>query len=221
MTDIYRYFGLRKGDPFLQGGRYGWTGMTRCHGQMRRAAENREWILAYARPGAGKTEAMNEFVEKYAEKYWLAHVLSNDREQIKMNNLHGALIEDLDLAGCLGEKPCVRREQRARQLIRLLGVRCQQKPILLILDEASRLPSALFDDVKFLRDQLWSGRPDKRDRRPHFGVVMFGWKSLADRVSASAQNRIRVRRYEVPEMSQAEVSGFVEHCGLQRIVPAE
>lgn len=221
MDDLFRHFGLRRGDPFLQGRRFEWTGMQRIHGQMRRAAENREWILVYARPGAGKTESLNEFVERYAERYHLAFVMSNDRENVRMNSLHSAIVQDLDLAGCLGERPAHAREQRARQLVRLLGVRCQEKPVLLVLDEASRFCSALFDDIKFLRDQLWGGRLDKRDRRAHFGVAMFGWKSLADRISSSAQNRIRVRRYEAPEMSQAEVSGFVEHCGLGRIVTGE
>lgn len=79
----------------------------------------------------------------------------------------------------------------------------------------------MLNDIKHLRDLRWSGRPDKADRRPHFGVAMFGWASLAKRVAAVRQNQIRVRTRKVLPMSQNELAGFLEHVGLARIVPED
>jgi len=219
-ADVYTHFGFARGDPFLRGRRFDWTGLRRIANRLRRAVRHREWVLFFGPPGAGKTEALNEFAEAHEDDYWVARVLANDREMVGMNTIHHALIEDLNLADLEARVPR-RREARMRQIVRLLGVRSEEKPVLLVMDEASHFCLPVLDDVKFLRDQLWRGRRDKADRRPHFAVAMFGWASLAKRVAASRQNRIRVQRHEVPPMSQAELEGFVAHVGMRRVVPAE
>jgi len=216
--DIYRHFGLRKGDPFLAAPRFDWTGTKRIATEMRRAAKESSWLLLYGPPGAGKTEGMNAFVEQCGKDYHIAHCLSTAREDLQMTCVHQAFVLDLDMAGRLGERPTKHRESRVRQLLRLLAMCRREKPVILMLDEASRIGTAFFDDIKFLRDLRWSG-DDIRSRRPYFAVVMLGWESLAKRIARSDQNRIRVRRWELPPMAQAEVHDFVAHVGLSRVVP--
>ncbi len=217
--DIWEHFRIRGGDPFQRGRRFAWNGMERIINRLKRAARDRDWVLIFAPPGAGKTYAMEQFIEEHGERYHIVRVLANHRRCMRMNCIHDALILDLDLAAALGEKRQIRRELRMRQMVRLLGIRSEEKPVILLLDEASHFTQDVFDDLKFLRDQLWSGRTDKGDRRSHLAVAMFGWLSLAKRLRANRQNAIRVRTTEAPCMSRADVDGFLRHLGLGRVVP--
>ena len=215
MSDVYDAFGFRRGDPFLAAPRFEWTGLKRIVRDMWRLARNREWGLWFAPPGSGKTEAKNAFCEQYCDKAWIVEVKSTHRRVMRMNCLLDAMIMDLDMAG-LGERPTYRREGRTRQIVRLLGQRSEEKPVLVILDEASAFSQDLFNNIKHLRDLVWVGRRDKGDRRPHFGVVMFGWVTLAKRIAAVRQNEIRVRRREAPPMSFAELCALLDHVGWTR-----
>lgn len=213
MCDEYQYFGFRKGDPFLACPRFKWSGLNRIVNRLKRAARQREWMLFYGPPGSGKTEALNEFAETYGEDCHLAWLRCAERKYVSPNSILEAFALDLDLPE-LGEKLARSRETRVRQIVRLLGVRCREKPVMLIMDEANSFILEIFNAVKFMRDQLWAGRPDKSDRRPHFGVVMFGWATLAKRVGGTRQNEIRVRRYEQTKMSRAEMADFLDHVGF-------
>ena len=215
--DLYTYFGLRKGNPFLAAPRYDWRGLRFVVNRLCDTARDLEWTLIFGPPGTGKTEALRAFRERHENDVWIVEVKALSRRCLRMAALYDALYEDLDFAG-LGERREGRREARARQIERVAGQREMERHILIVLDDASLFGQDLLNGIKVMRDLRWKGRKVQH-RLPHFGVAMFGWESLASRVARVPQNQIRVRRREVKPMSRNELAGFLDHVGLSRIVP--
>ncbi|HRU06797.1 MAG TPA: ATP-binding protein [Candidatus Brocadiia bacterium] len=212
--DIWEAFGFRRGNAFLAAPRFEWTGLRRAVHRVRHAVANREWLLIYGPPGAGKTEALRAFAEAYGDDCWIANVTAMRRRNMNTTPVADSVFLDLDLAG-LGERPAARAEQRTRQVVRLIGVRGEERPVLVVMDEASSFQQDLLNDIKFLRDQRWSGRRDKSDRRAPFALVMCGWETLAKRLAASRHSDIRITRDPVPPMSRDEVCAFLDHVGFK------
>jgi len=220
-ADLWDHFGLRA-DPFQAGTFVETRDSKGMAERMRRAVANRDWVLFYGPPGAGKTWTKDEIAADLAETHYVVEVLSCKRRWVYLNNVCDALCIDLDIEDALGERPRLARETRMRQVRRLMGVRSRQKEIVLLLDEATMFNDNFLDEVKWLRDLRFG--PDKfdqrkPDRRPLCTVAMFGWRQLADRIARNPQHRIRVRRHELTGLSQAEVSRFIEELGLARAVP--
>lgn len=218
-NDLYRYFGLRKGNPFLAAPRYDWRGLRFVVNRLRDTAREVGWRLIYAPPAAGKTVALRAFIERFQDEFWIVQVHSLSRRTMRMKSLYDALYEDLNIAEY--EKREYSRECRPRQLRRIGAIREAVKPILIILDDANLFSDDLLDGLKVLRDLRFNKRQPPHDQRdlPHFAIAMFGWAALARRIAAREQYERRVDIGEVKPMSLSELAGFIDHVGLRRIVP--
>ena len=221
MNDLWSWFGL-KGDPFANADFFESRDYRAMLARMRRGIADREWLLFYGPPGAGKTWWKEEMKLALVDECYFVEVLGGSRAWIRLNNVCDAFCIDLDIESCLHEKPRLALDPRMRQIRRLLGVRSREKEIVLLLDEATHFSDSLMDEIKWLRDFRFgpeAANLSRRDRRPMFTVAAFGWRQLADRIARNPQHKIRVRRHELSGLSVMEIGKFIDALGLTRAVP--
>lgn len=215
--DILKRFGLNE-DPFADPEPFESQDLQTLRAEIRRCAEGRGWLCVTGVKGAGKTFATYDGF--FHADCRLVRTLGGDRFRYRGSQIDGALFEDLT-----EERPRAGREARRRQLERILGEASKDKPVVVLIDEATVMPHQTFTEIKFLRDSLRYGadprNPRRPDRRPLFGVVMLGWPSLSARIESDNELRPRVRRYKMQGLSRAEVHGFIEHVGLTKVCPKE
>ncbi len=152
--------------------------------------------------GIGKTTVRNEVLNYFDEnktRYAYSMLECVDLREATMSTIHTALISDLST-----EKPKVFSEHRSRQVTRILGELASRKKIVLIIDEAQRLPVETLEKLKMLTERRWAFRTRL------ITVLLFGQRELTFKLSRDEGLNLRVTQYELRGMSADEVLQYID-----------
>jgi general secretion pathway protein A len=152
--------------------------------------------------GIGKTTAKNEVLNHMDEnrgRFACSVVECMDMRSVKMGSIHAALIMDLS-----SEHPKMAAESRSRQVIRILGELAPTKKVLLVIDEAQRLPMETLEKLKMLTERRWAFRTRL------ITVLLFGQAELSWKLSRDEGLMLRVTQYRMAGLTSDEVLQYID-----------
>lgn len=152
--------------------------------------------------GIGKTTAKNEILNYFSENraaYAYSILECMNLHNVTMSTILGAIIADLT-----SEKPKHNIEQKSRQVRRILGELSDRKKIVLIIDEAQRLPIVTLEQLKMLTEMKWGFRSRL------ITVLLFGQAELNFRLSRDEGLLLRVTRFHMKGLTMDEVLQYID-----------
>lgn len=191
------------------------TGDTlRVAAAVRMAVADQGMLVISGRRGLGKTIATETAVAAAADQHPKGlHLVRPGRVEVeytRSSDLVNAIILHLAPA----ERPKMRREQRIMQLTRILGVASQEKPVVMIIEEAHALHPATLVSLKRLREVNYSGR------YPLFAVVLIGQRDPMTLHRGMDEVRLRASSLAMQGLSQIEIETYIQQT-VGRAMDAE
>lgn len=152
--------------------------------------------------GIGKTTVKNEILNLFDEnrgRYAYSVMECADLQIATMSTIHAALIADLS-----SEKPKKNAEHKSRQVTRILGELAARKRVVLIIDEAQRLPLDTLEKLKMLTERRWAFRSKL------ITVLLFGQPELTFKLGRDEGLSMRVTQYKLRGFSPDEVLQYID-----------
>lgn len=152
--------------------------------------------------GVGKTTIKNEILTMFDEnrgRYAYSVLECMDLKEATMSTIHTALIADLS-----SEKPKLNTEHKARQVTRIIGELAASKKVVLIIDEAQRLPLDTLEKLKMLTERRWAFRSRL------ITVLLIGQPDLTFKLSRDEGLSLRVTQYRLKGFTPDEVLQYID-----------
>jgi type II secretory pathway predicted ATPase ExeA len=152
--------------------------------------------------GIGKTTVKNEvlnFFDQNKTKYAYSVLECVDLRDATMSTIHAALIADLS-----NEKPKANSEHKSRQVTRILGELAARKKVVLVIDEAQRLPLETMEKLKMLTERRWAFRSKL------ITVLLFGQPELTFKLSRDEGLNLRVTQYQLRGFNPDETLQYID-----------
>jgi type II secretory pathway predicted ATPase ExeA len=150
-----------KRDPF-KGVRLETADSLRTKRLLNMAIDSKAMFAIVAERGCGKTEALSLALKD--RDVHVVNLLTPDKGRVVVSDIEKGII----IALGRGEKCKRTKEVRARQVRRILGQASEEKPVVLILEEAHRMHGQTLRALKTFREMTWKGKG------PIFTTVMVG-----------------------------------------------
>lgn len=152
--------------------------------------------------GIGKTTAKNEVLNHFDEnrsRFAYSIVECMDLRIVTMSTINTAIITDLS-----SEKPKSSNEARSRQVTRILGELSPHKKVVLVIDEAQRLPIETLEKLKMLTERRWGVRTKL------ITVLLFGQAELSYKLARDEGLMLRVTQYRMAGLTSDEVLQYID-----------
>lgn len=158
------------------------------------------FILLTGQVGTGKTTIIRELIEKYMQGALLANIFHT---KVESKQLLAMINEELGLASDNKNKPALLRELHDF----LIAQYAKRKPVVLIIDEAQNLSSAILEDIRML-----SNLETKNDKLLH--IILVGQPELRHTLASPELLQLRQRiqiNCKIDPLCQDETQQYILH----------
>lgn len=209
---IYQHLGGRKQSGLVETMTY-----KRIFDQVEDAVTEAHWVAFHGEIGSGKTETVEDCLDKLYKKYnksvRFVNLFWPERSGINIAEVHNQIIFSLGEEMINNSSPRRGKEVRAMQVLEILATaKARGLHVVLIIDEAHELHPMTMKALKRLREYKFKGRRDL------ISIILIGQPKLAHKINSDREVKLRCYPYEV-DYTAAERAQIACHHGFGIVSP--